>query len=123
MKRFFGIILIIVACITILFSLLLLSQGTDLAIISLIVLFTPGVIVLVTGIKLCARPKFRPQSNHYEYYNREEEHYEGNVYYEDKYEQPQEPVSVNCSGCGAKVKVYPNSAADCEYCGTTMRVS
>ncbi|GGH41700.1 hypothetical protein HNR77_004167 [Paenibacillus sp. JGP012] len=123
MKKFFGIILIIISSLTILLSLLLLTQGADVAIISTIILFIPGVVVLVTGIKLCARPKARMQSDqYYEYYDREEEYYE-DEYYEDDYDEPQEPVSVNCSGCGAKVKVYPNLAADCDYCGTTMRIS
>ncbi|WP_239296039.1 hypothetical protein [Paenibacillus sp. ACRRY] len=41
----------------------------------------------------------------------------------EKDEEPQGPVSVNCPGCGAKAKVYPKQSTDCEYCGTTLRVS
>lgn len=128
MKRFFGIIFIILSSLTILLSLILMSQGTETAIISTIILFIPGVIVLVTGIKLCARPKFHPKADQYQYHYESDEEYDDEGYYEDEYhdheyEKPQEPVSVNCSGCGAKVKVYPNLSADCEYCGTTMRIS
>lgn len=119
-KRFFGIILIIISCITILFSFLLLSEGTDVAIISTIAFFIPGVVVLVTGIKMCAKPKnHREEDRYYEHYDRDEEYYE-DEYEEDEYDQP---VSVSCSGCGAKVKVYPNLVMDCDYCGTTMRIS
>ncbi|MCZ1267341.1 hypothetical protein [Paenibacillus tundrae] len=128
MKKFFGIIFIILSSLTILLSILLISQGTEMAIISTIILFIPGVIVLVTGIKMCSRPKFHPKADHYHYHYDNEEEYDDEGYYEDEYhdheyKEPQEPVSVNCSGCGAKVKVYPNLSADCEYCGTTMRIS
>ncbi|OMF65781.1 hypothetical protein BK141_08010 [Paenibacillus sp. FSL R5-0765] len=113
MKRFFGIIFIMLSSLTILLSLILISEGTETAIISTIILFIPGVIVLVTGIKMCGRPKSRSNTN--QYY--EDQHHE-------KYDEaPQEYVAVNCSGCGAKVKVYPTLSADCEYCGTTMRIS
>lgn len=39
---------------------------------------------------------------------------------EEKVEEPQRPISVSCSGCGAKVKVLPKQSTDCEYCGTTV---
>lgn len=128
MKRFFGVIFIILSSLTILLSLIIIPQGTDMAIIGTIILFIPGVIVLVTGIKMCRRPKFHPKADHYQYHYDSDEEYDEEGYYEDEYhdheyEPPQEPVSVNCSGCGAKVKVYPNLSADCEYCGTTMRLS
>lgn len=104
-------------------SLLMLSDGADLAVFSVVVLFIPGLVVFVTGIKMCARPKPRPElDRYYQHYDQDEEYYE--YEYEDDYDdEPQEPTSVNCSGCGAKVKVYPNLASDCEYCGTTMRIS
>ncbi|MBT2283994.1 hypothetical protein J7E78_10625 [Paenibacillus polymyxa] len=125
MKRFFGIIFIILSSLTILLSLILISEGTETAIISTIILFIPGVIVLVTGIKMCGRPKSRSNTDQYHHYdsidkqNYEDQHHEK---YEEK-DELQESVAVNCSGCGAKVKVYPTLSADCEYCGTTMRIS
>ena len=124
MKRFFGIILIIISCLTILFSLIMLSEGTEMAIFSTIVFFIPGVIVLVTGIKMCGRPKSRSNTVQYHHNSNDNQYYEDqhNEKYEEK-DEPQESVSVNCSGCGAKVKVYPTLPADCEYCGTTMRIS
>lgn len=131
MKKFFGIILILISSLTILFSLFLVSEGTDVAIISTIIFFVPGVIVLVTGIKMCSKPKFHPHvygadpyhndSNYEEYY--EEEYDEEYEQYEDEFEKPQEAISVNCPGCGAKAKVYPNMSTECEYCGTTVRIS
>lgn len=122
MKRFFGIIFIILSSLTILLSLILISEGTETAIISTIILFIPGVIVLVTGIKMCGRPKSRSNTDQYHHNSND------NQYYEDQHrvkydEAPQETVAVNCSGCGAKVRVYPTLSADCEYCGTTMRIS
>ncbi|WP_433707054.1 hypothetical protein [Paenibacillus illinoisensis] len=134
MKKFFGIILILISSITILFSLFLVSEGTDVAIISTIIFFVPGVIVLVTGIRMCSKPKFHPHaygadpyhhhSNHEEYYEEEyDEDYEEYEQHEDEFEKPQEAVSVNCPGCGAKAKVYPNMSTECEYCGTTVRIS
>lgn len=125
MKRFFGIILIIISCLTILFSLIMLSEGTEMAIFSTIVFFIPGVIVLVTGIKMCGRPKSRSNIEQYHQYDSNDKQYyqdQRNEKYEEK-DEPQESVAVNCSGCGAKVKVYPTLSADCEYCGTTMRIS
>ncbi len=38
-------------------------------------------------------------------------------------QRPKGPVSVECSGCGAKVKVQGMMSADCEYCGTTVQIS
>ncbi|NMI05518.1 threonine/serine exporter family protein [Paenibacillus sp. SZ31] len=124
MKRFFGIILIIISCLTILFSLIMLSEGTEMAIFSTIVFFIPGVIVLVTGIKMCGRPKSRSNTDQYHHNSNDKQYYQDqrNEKYEEK-DEPQESVAVNCSGCGAKVKVYPTLSADCEYCGTTMRIS
>ncbi|NUU79565.1 hypothetical protein [Paenibacillus xylanilyticus] len=132
MKKFFGIILILISSLTILFSLFLVSEGTDVAVISTIIFFIPGVIVLVTGIKMCSKPKFHPNvygadyyhhqhPNHDEYY--EEEYDEEYAEHEEEFEEPQEPVSVNCPGCGAKAKVYQNMSTECEYCGTTVRAS
>ncbi|WP_338706381.1 hypothetical protein [Paenibacillus amylolyticus] len=125
MKRFFGIIFIILSSLTILLSLILISEGTETAIISTIILFIPGVIVLVTGIKMCGRPKSRSNTDQYHHNSNDNQYYEDqhNEKYEDREDEPQESVSVNCSGCGAKVKVYPALSADCEYCGTTMRIS
>ncbi|WP_144424469.1 hypothetical protein [Paenibacillus xylanivorans] len=96
-----------------------------MAIISTIILFIPGVIVLVTGIKMCSRPKFHPKADHYQYHYDSDEEYDDEGYYEDEYhdheyEEPQEAVSVNCPGCGAKAKVYRKQSTDCEYCGTTV---
>ncbi|WP_339234901.1 hypothetical protein MKX40_18650 [Paenibacillus sp. FSL R5-0517] len=126
MKKFFGILFIILSSVTILLSLILISEGTETAIISTIILFIPGVIVLVTGIKMCGRPKSQSKTDPYQHYD----HYDSNDKQdqEDQHrvrydEAPQETVAVNCSGCGAKVRVYPTSSADCEYCGTTMRIS
>ncbi|MBA9087874.1 ribosomal protein S27E [Fontibacillus solani] len=31
-----------------------------------------------------------------------------------------EPVSVECSGCGSKATVLPNQPVKCEYCGTLV---
>ncbi|MFX3650488.1 MAG: hypothetical protein ACE3K2_13760 [Paenibacillus sp.] len=126
MKKKIGIIFIIISCITILFSLFELSEGTDVAIINAFVLFVSGIVLLVIGIKMCGRPKFQPKANqHYDDDSSSNVQYDGGNYqeeYEDV-EESQEPVSVICTGCGARVKVYPNSSAECEYCGTTMRVS
>ncbi|WP_339830982.1 hypothetical protein [Paenibacillus sp. FSL R7-0272] len=123
MKRFFGIILIIISFITILFSLMMMADEAGLAVFSLIVLFIPGVIVLVTGIKMCGRPKSRSKSARNDQYPTSvKEHYK-DVYLDKNHTQQKEPVSVNCSGCGAKVEVYPNLSANCEYCGTTVRTS
>ncbi|WP_433744486.1 hypothetical protein [Paenibacillus amylolyticus] len=123
MKKFFGILFIILSSVTILLSLILISEGTETAIISTIILFIPGVIVLVTGIKMCGRPKSQSKIDPYQHYDsndRQDQVYQHHVKYE---EAPQETVAVNCSGCGAKVRGYPTSSADCEYCGTTMRIS
>nr|WP_154890529.1 hypothetical protein [Paenibacillus xylanexedens] len=123
MKRFFGIILIIISFITILFSLMMMADEAGLAVFSLIVLFIPGVIVLVTGIKMCGRPKSRSKSARNDQHPTSvKEHYK-DVYLDKNHTQQKEPVSINCSGCGAKVEVYPNSSANCEYCGTTVRTS
>lgn len=123
MKRFFGIIFIILSSLTILLSLILISEGTETAIISTIILFIPGVIVLVTGIKMCGRPKSHSRTDQYHHYDSiDKQNYEDQ--HQEKYDEtPQESVAVNCSGCGAKVRVYPTLSADCEYCGTTMRIS
>ncbi|OMF05422.1 hypothetical protein BK129_15695 [Paenibacillus amylolyticus] len=125
MKRFFGIIFIIISCIAILFSLFELSEGTDVAIINAFVLFVTGIVLLVIGIKMCGRPKFHPKANQYSDHDASDEQYDEDKYHEEheEVEEPQEPVSVICSGCGARVKVYPNLSAECEYCGTTMRIS
>ncbi len=123
MKRFFGIIFIILSSLTILLSLILISEGTETAIISTIILFIPGVIVLVTGIKMCGRPKSRSNTDQYHHYDSNDKQYYEDQHHEKYDEAPQESVAVNCSGCGAKVKVYPTLSADCEYCGTTMRIS
>ncbi|MDT0123409.1 hypothetical protein Q9R46_12200 [Paenibacillus sp. RRE4] len=50
-------------------------------------------------------------------YDREDEEKQ-----EEKEEAPRQ-VSVTCSGCGAKVKVYRKQFTDCEYCGTTVEAS
>ena len=42
---------------------------------------------------------------------------------EEKVEEAPRQVSVTCSGCGAKVKVYRKQFTDCEYCGTTVEAS
>lgn len=123
MKRFFGIILIIISCLTILFSLIMLSEGTGMAIFSTIVFFIPGVIVLVTGIKMCGRPKSHSKPDQYYHYDSNDNQYYEDQHHEKYDEGPREAIAVNCSGCGAKVRVYPNLSADCEYCGTTMRIS
>lgn len=123
MKRFFGIIFIILSSLTILLSLILISEGTETAIISTIILFIPGVIVLVTGIKMCGRPKSRSNTDQYHHYDSIDKQNDEDQHHEKYDEAPQESVAVNCSGCGAKVKVYPTLSADCEYCGTTMRIS
>lgn len=121
MKRFFGIIFIILSSLTILLSLILISEGTETAIISTIILFIPGVIVLVTGIKMCGRPKSHSRTDQYHHYDSiDKQNYEDQHHEKDEL---QESVAVNCSGCGAKVKVYPTLSAECEYCGTTMRIS
>jgi len=99
------------------------ADEAGLAVFSLIVLFIPGVIVLVTGIKMCGRPKSRSKSARNDQYpTNVKEHYK-DVYLDKNHTQQKEPVSVNCSGCGAKVEVYPNLSANCEYCGTTVRTS
>lgn len=123
MKRFFGIILIIISFITILFSLMMMADEAGLAVFSLIVLFIPGVIVLVTGIKMCGRPKSRSKSARNDQYPTSVKEDYKDVYLDKNHTQQKEPVSVNCSGCGAKVEVYPNLSANCEYCGTTVRTS
>lgn len=123
MKKFFGILFIILSSVTILLSLILISEGTETAIISTIILFIPGVIVLVTGIKMCGRPKSHSRTDQYHHYDSIDKHNYEDQHHEKYDETPQESVAVNCSGCGAKVKVYPTLSADCEYCGTTMRIS
>ncbi|PJN62323.1 hypothetical protein PAEAM_18860 [Paenibacillus sp. GM1FR] len=123
MKRFFGIIFIILSSLTILLSLILISEGTETAIISTIILFIPGVIVLVTGIKMCGRPKSHSKTNPYQHYDSNDKQDQEDQHRVKYDEAPQETVAVNCSGCGAKVRVYPTLSADCEYCGTTMRIS
>ncbi|APO46418.1 hypothetical protein BS614_21870 [Paenibacillus xylanexedens] len=123
MKKFFGILFIILSSVTILLSLILISEGTETAIISTIILFIPGVIVLVTGIKMCGRPKSHSNTNPYQHYDSNDKQDQEDQHHEKYDETPQESVAVNCSGCGAKVKVYPTLSADCEYCGTTMRIS
>ncbi|MGG4401851.1 hypothetical protein ABEW61_17115 [Paenibacillus amylolyticus] len=123
MKKFFGILFIILSSVTILLSLILISEGTETAIISTIILFIPGVIVLVTGIKMCGRPKSRSKTNPYQHYDSNDKQDQEDQHRVKYDEAPQETVAVNCSGCGAKVRVYPTLSADCEYCGTTMRIS
>jgi len=36
---------------------------------------------------------------------------------------PDEPVTVECPGCGAPVAVSPSKSGECEYCGTMVRYS
>lgn len=73
---------------------------------------------------MCGRPKSRSNTDQYHHNSNDNQYYEDqhNEKYEEK-DELQESVAVNCSGCGAKVKVYPTLSADCEYCGTTMRIS
>ncbi|ETT47530.1 hypothetical protein [Paenibacillus sp. FSL H7-689] len=126
MKKKIGIIFIIISCITIMFSLFELSEGTDVAIINAFVLFVSGIVLLVIGIKMCGRPKFQLKADqHYDDDSSSNVQYDGGNYHEEyeEVEESQEPLSLICSGCGARVKVYPTSSADCEYCGTTMRIS
>ncbi|MDT0123411.1 hypothetical protein Q9R46_12210 [Paenibacillus sp. RRE4] len=123
MKRFFGIILIIISFITILFSLMMMADEAGLAVFSLIVLFIPGVIVLVTGIKMCGRPKSRSKSARNDQYPTNDQEHLKDIHPKGNYNESSKPVSVHCSGCGAKVEVYPNLSANCEYCGTTVRTS
>ncbi|MDT0123410.1 hypothetical protein Q9R46_12205 [Paenibacillus sp. RRE4] len=49
--------------------------------------------------------------------------YEDEEKQEEKVEEAPRQVSVTCSGCGAKVKVYRKQFTDCEYCGTTVKAS
>ncbi|MFC9709791.1 hypothetical protein JNUCC31_02050 [Paenibacillus sp. JNUCC31] len=129
MKKFFGIILIIFSSICLLMSILMLVDGGDVAVVGMIFLMFPGIIVFITGVRLCRRPKvqhqpylgdryYPPHSDHDEFDDKNEEYFK-----KSDYEELQEPVAVNCSGCGAKAKVYPNLSTNCEYCGTTIRIS
>ncbi|MBB6023068.1 ribosomal protein S27E [Paenibacillus sp. JGP012] len=51
------------------------------------------------------------------YDKEDEEKLEGN------FEEAPRLVSVTCTGCGAKVKVYRQQSADCDYCGTAVETS
>lgn len=128
MKKFFGIILIIFSCLCLLISILMLVDGGDVAVVGMIFLMFPGIVVFFTGVRLCRRPKVRHDIQGRDYdrqHSNRNEHYDEKSKYDKKSdnEQLQEPVLVNCSGCGAKAKVFPNLSADCEYCGTTIRIS
>ncbi|MET1170500.1 hypothetical protein [Paenibacillus amylolyticus] len=107
MKKKFGIIFIIISCIAILFSLFELSEGTDVAIINAFVLFVTGIVLLVIGIKMCGRPKFQLKADqHYVDDSSSNVQYDGGNYHEEyeEVEESQEPLSLICSGCGARVK-------------------
>ena len=72
---------------------------------------------------MCGRPKSRPKSARYEPHAASGQEQLKSILPKGNDNESNKPVSVHCSGCGAKVEVYPNLSANCEYCGTTVRIS
>lgn len=138
MKKFLAIIMLCFSPIMFVAYLIVTTQspsessGVGPTILASILFLIPGALLIVYGIKMLRGSNETANTNRAQARSEQSNSSKSNevIYTLDFGDQgsivkgtavSNEPVSVDCSGCGSKTTVNPNQLSECEYCGTIVK--